>query len=180
MTTIIVDDGFELRPVTPASAQTIFKSIIRSGDHLRRWLPFIENTKSVGDTRRFIKTTIKTPCPKKDMIFEISVNNVFAGLISLKEIDNLNAKAEIGYWLDVNMTGKGIMQRACKALISYSFDELKLNRVWIKTAVGNKKSAAIPVNLGFYFEGIERDGELLNGKFHDLMVYSMLKNEWKQ
>ncbi len=180
MTTIKVDDGLELRPVMPASAQTIFNSIKRSDDHLRQWLPFIENTKSVNDTRRFIKSTIKSSCPKKDIIFEISENNIFAGLISLKEVDKINAKAEIGYWLDVNMTGKGIMHRACKALINYAFDELKLNRVWIKTAVGNKKSAAIPVNLGFYFEGIEKEGELLNGKFHDLMVYSLLKNEWKK
>jgi len=178
MTTIKVDDALEIRPVTPASAQTIFNSIIASGDHLRRWLPFIEKTKSVNDTRRFIKNTIKSSCPKKDMIFEISENRIFAGLISLKEVDQINKKAEIGYWLDVNMTGKGIMIRACRAIINYAFDELKLNRVCIKTAVGNNKSAAIPVNLGFYFEGIERKSELLNDKYQDLMVYSMLKSEW--
>ncbi len=180
MTTIKVDEYLELRPVIPASAQTIYNSIKRSGDHLRRWLPFIENTQSVNDTRRFIKTTIKSTCSKKDMIFEISESNVFAGLISLKEVDRVNGKAEIGYWLDVNMTGKGIMLRACKAVVNYAFDDLKLNRVCIKTAVGNKKSAAIPINLGFYFEGTEREGEFLNGKFQDLMVYSMLKSEWKK
>lgn len=113
------------------------------------------------------------------MIFEIAENNVFAGLISLKEIDNLNAKAEIGYWLDAAMTGKGIMTRSCKALISYAFDELRLNRVCIKTAVANKKSAAIPFSLGFLPEGTERAGELLNNKFKDLLVYSILKHEWK-
>ena len=178
MTTIKVDDDIELRPVKPASAQTIFNSIIASGDHLRRWLPFIENTKSVNDTRRFIKNTLKSSCPKKDLIFEISENRVFAGLISLKEVDRINGKAEIGYWLDVNMTGKGIMIRACRAITDYAFEELDLNRVCIKTAVGNKKSAAIPVNLGFYLEGTEREGEFLNDRFQDLLVYSMLKSEW--
>ncbi len=113
------------------------------------------------------------------MIFEIAENNVFAGLISLKEIDNLNAKAEIGYWLDAAMTGKGIMTRSCKALISYAFDELRLNRICIKTAVANKKSAAIPLSLHFLPEGTERAGELLNNKFKDLLVYSILKHEWK-
>jgi len=177
--TIKVDDKLELRPVTLASAQTIFNSIRRSRDHLQRWLPFVDQTTSVNDTRRFIKTTIKSSCPKKDMIFEIAENNVFAGLISLKEIDHLNAKAEIGYWLDDTMIGKGIMIRSCKALINYAFNELGLNRIFIKIAIGNNKSAAIPLNLGFFPEGTERDGEFLNNKFQDLMVYSMLKHEWK-
>lgn len=179
MIRIKVDEELELRTVTPSAAQTIFNSIKRSKGHLGRWLPFVDLTKSVADTRRFIKNTANSRCTKKDMLFQITVRNDFAGLISLKEIDKLNSKAEIGYWLDAAMVGKGIMSRSCKALVDYAFEELALNRIFIKTAVKNKKSAAIPINLGFSKEGIERDGELLNGKFQDLIVFSILKDEWK-
>ena len=47
----------------------------------------------------------------------------------------------------------------------------------IKTAVGNTKSSAIANNLGFKFEGLERDGELLNGVYIDLEIYSFLKKD---
>lgn len=44
--------------------------------------------------------------------------------------------------------------------------------------VDNKSSSNIPGRLGFKFEGIERQGELLSGGiFTDLAVYSKLKSD---
>jgi ribosomal-protein-serine acetyltransferase len=55
-----------------------------------------------------------------------------------------------------------------------------MNRVQIKVGVKNKKSAAVPKRLNFTFEGIERDGEYLNGVYIDLEVYSVLKRDWNK
>ena len=55
-----------------------------------------------------------------------------------------------------------------------------LNRIEIKCAVGNNKSRAIPQKLQFKQEGILRQAELLNGKFIDLYLYAMLKEEWER
>ena len=122
---------------------------------------------------------LNSSCPKKDEIWEIWYKSQFAGLIGLKEIDRTNNKVEIGYWLDAAMTAKGIMIRACKSLTSFVFNYYNINRVMIKVAVGNEKSIRIPESLGFTFEGLERHGEYLHNRYHDLNVYSMLKHEWK-
>lgn len=175
---IKVDDDIILKKISEVSASRIFNSIHQSRDHLRPWLPFVDQTQSVNDTRNFIKSVQNNKCLKKDMVFEIWHLNEFAGLIALKEIDYANLKVEIGYWLDQQKTGKGIMIRSCKCLIDYVFKELKLNRVSIKIAIGNRKSTAIPLGLDFYQEGIEKNGELINNKFHDLLVFSMLKKDW--
>lgn len=175
---IKVDENIEIRPVSLASAGVIFESIHSSRVHLREWLPFVDGTKSVDDTKNFIKSVLNSNCIKQDEIFEIWYNKTFAGLIGFKEIDRPNSKLEIGYWLDKKMTGKGIMIRAVKKMIEYAFVNLTMNRVMIKVASGNEKSLAIPKKLGFTFEGIERDGEYLNWRFHDLEVYSLLKKEW--
>jgi ribosomal-protein-serine acetyltransferase len=53
-----------------------------------------------------------------------------------------------------------------------------MNRIQIKVAVGNLKSAAIPHRLGLYFEGIERNGEFHTDRYYDLEVFSILKTEW--
>jgi ribosomal-protein-serine acetyltransferase len=53
-----------------------------------------------------------------------------------------------------------------------------MHRVQIRVSVDNLRSKSIPIRLGFKFEGIERDGEFLNGHYTDLEVYSILKNEW--
>lgn len=178
MRKIKVDDELVLKAISLASSRTIFDSINSSRSHLRKWLPFIDQTKSVNDTRSFIKSVLNSNCLKKDLLFEIWHQAEFAGLIALKEIDYANLKLEIGYWLDEGKTGKGIMLRSCQSLISYSFNELNMNRISIKVAIGNEKSTAIPIALDFYQEGIERKGELINNCFNDLLVFSMLKKDW--
>ncbi len=102
------------------------------------------------------------------------------GMIGLHHLDQINRKAEIGYWIAQEYEGKGIMTAACRTIITYAFKELELNRVALCAAVGNHKSRAIPERLGFQEEGIARDGLFVNGKYHDLVYYSLLKHEWKE
>lgn len=175
---IKVDDEIVLKTLSLTSAQTIFNSIDSSRDHLRPWLPFVDQTLTVSDTRNFIKSILNSKATKKDVVFEIWYFDEFSGLIALKEIDYAYLKVEIGYWLDKSKTGLGIMIRSCKTLINYAFKELKMNRISIKVAIGNEKSTAIPMALDFYQEGVERQGELVNGRFKDLVVFSMLKKDW--
>jgi ribosomal-protein-serine acetyltransferase len=51
--------------------------------------------------------------------------------------------------------------------------------VEIQCGEDNHKSRAIPERLGFQQEGIIRDGEFLYDHFHDVVVYGLLKKEWK-
>lgn len=180
MKPIKVDDEIRLKPISFDSAQIIFNSIQISRNHLQPWLPFVDQTRSVNDTQYFIKSVLNTRCMKKDMIFEIWYNQIFAGLIALKEVDHANSKTELGYWLDISKTGRGIMVRSCRAVINYAFNKLNLNRVTVKVAIGNEKSVAIPISLNFYQEGVERHGEMVNGEFRDLIVYSMLRKDWTE
>lgn len=176
---IRVDDEINLRLISLANASLIFNSIYSSRSHLKKWLPFVDATKNETDTRDFIRSVINSKASKQDRVYEIWHKNNFSGLISFKEIDRINNKVELGYWLDSAMTGMGIMTRSVKRLTGYAFTEMKMNRVMIKVAVGNLKSSAIARKLGFTFEGTEREGELLNGRYHDLEIYSMLKKDWR-
>ncbi|MEJ2594489.1 MAG: GNAT family protein [bacterium] len=171
--------GIRLRPLQRTSANMIFQAIDGSRNHLGKWLPFAHHTRSVSDTKRFISMVLDSSCEKKDEIFEIWYQKNFAGLVALKEIDKVNRKSEIGYWLTEEMTGKGIMTSACRLLVDHAFQKMGLNRITIKVASKNEKSKAIPLRLGFRFEGTEKEGELLNGRFTDLEVYGLLKSEWQ-
>lgn len=95
-------------------------------------------------------------------------------------IDWVNRNAMIGYWIAGDYQGKGIMTRACTALISYAFETLRLHRIDIRCATGNAKSCAIPRRLGFSYEGILREAKWLYDHFVDLNVYSMLDREWRE
>ncbi len=171
-----VDKNIRMEAIKLSMAQEIFDTIQRDRNYLKKWLPFVELTEKITDTERFIQSILNQSESKKDEVYSIWFNEEFAGLIGFKETDWLNRKTELGYWLSEKMQGKGIITKCIEKLIRYIFQKLKLNRIQIKIAVGNVKSAAIPKRLGFQFEGIEREGEKHNQKYLDLQVFSLLKN----
>jgi RimJ/RimL family protein N-acetyltransferase len=66
------------------------------------------------------------------------------------------------------------MTEGVRALTTYAFDFWRLDRVEIRVAVGNLRSAAIPQRLGFVEEGVLRQAERHGDCFKDIVVYSML------
>ena len=83
----------------------------------------------------------------------------------------------MGYWLDKEAQGTGLMTRSCSALLEHAFAELDLNRVEIRCAVDNARSRAIPERLGFRLEGQLRQAEWLYDRFVDHAVYGLLARE---
>lgn len=177
---IKVDNDITLHSIRIKSAREIYTCLDGSREFLREWLPFVDNTLSYKDTEEVIKSIKYARGAIKDIVFEVRFREELAGILGLKGIDLVNNKAEIGYWLGKEYTGKGIMTRSCIAAIDYAFEELQLNKLQIKCAVENIRSCNIPKQLGFLFEGIERQGERIRGKYLDLKVYSLLKKEWQR
>lgn len=173
-----IDEGIILKRLQLGSSGVIFKAIDSDREHLRRWLPFVDDTRRAEDTEMFIKSALHTNFPRKDLIYEIWYKHAFTGLIALKEIDGWNKKTELGYWIISKVQGMGIITKSCSALLDISFDQLGMNRVQLKAALGNARSSMVAERLNFRFEGIERAGEQHHGKYLDLMVYSILRKEW--
>lgn len=173
---IIIDNGLELRQLKQSDSKDIFATIDSQREYLGKWLPFVEFTKVLSDTERFVTSVINAPQDRFEYIFTIRKGDEFAGLIGFKDTDSLNHKTEIGYWLSEKHQKQGIATRAVEKLCAFAFENLRINRVQIKCAVGNIPSKNIPKRLGFQLEGTERQGELLSdGTYTDLEIYSKLK-----
>lgn len=168
-------EDISLRPLQREDAKDIYHTIDAQREYLGRWLPFVTYTDSVAFTQKFVDSSVDTD----DKTFTIRKGTAFIGLIGFKATDQGNHKTEIGYWLSQDYQKKGIITRAVDFLCRYAFEELDINRIQIKCAVGNTPSSNIPKRIGFQFEGVERAGELFaDGSFADIEVYSLLKNEY--
>ncbi|MDR2948573.1 MAG: GNAT family N-acetyltransferase [Dysgonomonas sp.] len=173
---IQVSDDIALYPLSVDDIFKIFNTLNNEREYLREWLPFVDTTREVEDTGNYVRYVLQTA----DKQFTIYYNDQFVGLIGFKDTDADNKKIEIGYWLSQNAQGKGIMTQSVSKLVEYAFNEMGMNRIQIKVAVGNNKSRRIPEKLGFQMEGIERDGELLvDNVFTDIAVYSLLRKEYQ-
>lgn len=174
---ILIDESIKLKKLTRSDAHVIFNAIDSNRDHLRKWLPFVDGTKGVKDTQAFVDSIVEGDDFRQE-IFTIWYKTEFCGLLGLKDIDYLNLKVELGYWMVEHMTGKGIVTRSVAKIMELCFTNLDLNRIQIKCGIGNFKSSAIPKRLGYKLEGIERDGERHSYGYIDLEIYSILKREW--
>lgn len=175
---IQIDNNLILQAISQDFAEKIYNTINSQRPYLREWLPFVDTTTDLYDTVSYIDSVLEVDEIQREHVFVIQYRNDFAGIIGFKQTDKANKKTEIGYWLSEVYQGNGIIIRSCKELINFAINNLDINRIQIKVAVGNMKSKRIPQKLGFKFEGIERDGELLANGFTDIEVYSLLKSEF--
>jgi ribosomal-protein-serine acetyltransferase len=172
-----IDKDLELSVLEERHADQVYALIDEARPYLREWLPFIDTSKSVDSTKEFIKKSLKQYADNQGSSLGIWYKGELAGIIGLHWINWDNKYTSIGYWLGERFQGKGIMSRACKALIDHCFDELNLNRIEIRVATGNLKSQAVPKRLGFTHEGILRSAEWINDRYVDHIVYGLLKSD---
>jgi len=178
-----VDDEIELRLLEERHAEEIFAVVDANRAHLRQWLPWVDEEVSANEVKDYIKTMRERFAAFTGLAMGIwqhqSGESRIVGAIGLVNIDLRNSWAEIGYWIDAHAQGRGIVTRSCQALIDYTFDDLKLNRIVIRCAEGNSKSRAIPERLGFKLEGQLRQTIWLYDRFWDALMYGMLASEWR-
>jgi ribosomal-protein-serine acetyltransferase len=151
----------------------------RERAQLREWLPWVDATKSEEDSLSFIRSVLEQFVTNHGFAAGIWAGEGLAGTVGLHRIDWLNRRVEIGYWLAREFQGRGVMTDACRAVVTHLFGELDLHRVEIRCAAGNTKSSAIPRRLGFTLDGTLRGAQFVNGRHHDLLVFGMLKRDWK-
>ena len=176
---IQVDDTISLEFLEEMHAESLLNVVNANRTYLREWLPWVDHMQTVANFTHYIIDTKKRAAAETDFGYAIIIDKNIVGRIGMHHINQQNKIGEIGYWLADGLQGRGIITKSCKALINHGFTELGLNRIEIKCGVGNDKSRAIAEKLQFKPEGILRQAEWLNGKFIDLYLYAMLKEEWQ-
>ncbi|WP_409292654.1 GNAT family N-acetyltransferase [Peribacillus sp. SCS-37] len=175
-----IDDELSLKVLEERDGEKLFALTDRSRSYLKEWLPWLDYTRSVEDSREFIRMTRQGLAENRSLTTGILYKGQMAGAASFHHFDWTHRTTSMGYWLGQEFQGKGIMTRVAAALIQYAFEELGLNRVEIRAAYGNLKSRAIPERLGFMEEGRIRQAEWLYDHFVDHAVYGLLSEDWKR
>lgn len=159
-------------------AEALFALVDANRRYLRAWLPWLDQNTEAGHTRAFICRSREQLAAGNGWSCGLWHRGRLVGVVGLHFVDQANRRSSIGYWLDEGHQGKGLVTRACAALLDRLFGEMGLNLVEIACAVRNRRSRAIPERLHFKREGILRQREWLYDHYVDHVVYSMLATEW--
>ncbi len=175
---IPVRNGLELRLRKESDAEAVFQAIDKNRTYLKQWLPWLDESTTTEDTRKFIRSDIDDFEKKNGLDLGIWYEKQWVGGIGYHGWGGKKRKSSIGYWLSEDCQGKGIMTASVQALVNHGFNEMNLNRIEIRCATENVKSRSIPQRLGFVMEGTLRQAEWLYDHFVDIVVYSTIKDEW--
>jgi ribosomal-protein-serine acetyltransferase len=180
MFSCLVDSNLKLELPEPRHAEEAAALVQRNLEHLRPWMPWAVEGYSVSHAADWIKLSLDAFVKDGTIGALIMLDDKIVGSIGFHDLDTANRHASIGYWIDKQHEGKGIVSRCCRVLINYLFDTMELHRLQINCNVENLRSRAIPERLGFRLEGTLREVEFVDGKFRDWAVYGLLRDEWKK
>lgn len=87
---------------------------------------------------------------------------------------------QIGYVLVPNERGKGYCTEAVQLAVDYLFLSKEIERVQAGTFRDNIASQKVLEKAGFQREGTIRKGLFAWGKWEDVCIYGLLREEWKE
>lgn len=106
-------------------------------------------------------------------------NDKLIGMVNLVNIQWINRNAEFSILLgDKEEWGKGYGKQATAEMLKFGFLERNLERIYLTVDVEHQKAITLYEKLGFKKEGLLRKHHFRKGKYRDVFIYSILKEEY--
>ncbi|MCB9337913.1 MAG: GNAT family N-acetyltransferase [Lewinellaceae bacterium] len=173
-----IDEELSLHLARPELAGPVFAVVDAHRAYLREWLPWVDPTKTEEDTNTFIRESMQHNTNGTRLTTFILSGEEVAGSLGVVLFNRDHKKCEVGYWLREDLQGRGIMTKALACFCEHLFTAKSMNRIEILIASGNERSKGVPKRLGFKMEGVLRQALFMYGKYYNVELYSLLKDEW--
>lgn len=106
-------------------------------------------------------------------------DGVFLGWCAVTRWNPTFRSAALGYCFAEAAWGHGYATEAARAVLSWAFETLDLNRVQAEADTRNAASARVLQKLGFALEGTLREDCVVEGEVSDSWVFGLLRREWQ-
>ena len=170
---IKIRDNLHLRQLRASDIDTHWSAFAKNQAHINRWEDWARTTTREEQVAYLQQCKIRY---ENNQGFACGIwhDDYYVGIITAY-IEN--SHGELSYWLDSNMTGKGIMTQCLNALIEAIFASGYATMLQLVIAIGNTKSQALAERLGFSEAKILHNDVLLRGKLIDRVVYRLYRHE---
>lgn len=176
-----VDEGIALRLVEPRHAEEMFALVDANREHVARWMPWPDHTKSPDDARAYAERSLREFAEHKAVGLSILVDGKIVGGTgwtdwkdSTDALGVRHASADIGYWIAEGFSGKGIVTRCVEALTRHAFEAYDLHRLTIRAEPENERSWKVAERCGYEREGTMRGVCLFRDRWIDHHLYAKI------
>ncbi|HST34904.1 MAG TPA: GNAT family protein [Solirubrobacteraceae bacterium] len=168
--------GYSLRAMHESDLHELHACIERNRDELGKWLRWAQEP-NIESTRGHLLRGLSAEHDGHGLRRAIVSDGAVVGDVGL-DVDRENNAGGIGYWLDRDHRGRGLVGAAVRALVLHGFASLALRRIEIRTDVENRASRAVAERLGFQLEGVLRQSyRVSESLYSDDAVYAMLASD---
>ena len=175
----LTDGVVLLRPYEGGDVEHFYQAARESIAEGSLWMPWCHADYSIEESRAWIES--RPEAWEKGIDYEFAIinarDNTFLGGCSLNHSDRINCRAALGYWVRTSRTKQGIATAAVNLLIQFGFNRLKLNRIEITAAVGNKASQRVAEKVRAKREGILRNYMVVRDRVYDMVVFSLIPED---
>ncbi|AEV32596.1 acetyltransferase, ribosomal protein N-acetylase [Owenweeksia hongkongensis DSM 17368] len=98
----------------------------------------------------------------------------YIGLLTIKEIEISVCRGEIGYSILKEHWRKGYGKEAAARVLQYAFEDINLHTVFAMISPQNEGSQRIVRGMGMMQEAHFKDIHFFEGKFYDLLQFSII------
>jgi ribosomal-protein-alanine N-acetyltransferase len=112
-----------------------------------------------------------------DLLLEFRDSGSLIGLVSL--VHREPSQGQIGWALHGAHRGRGYATEAAISLTKYAFETVGLHRVHADTAIDNVTSWRVMERIGLRREGVQRESCLVDGLWHDMVLYGVTVDDWE-
>ncbi|KHD26798.1 ribosomal-protein-alanine acetyltransferase [Vibrio caribbeanicus] len=177
------DGDVTVRTAEPTDGKLISDYFTANRSHLKPWEPKREPafyTES-GWTQRLIKLNeLHRMGLGYYLLILDTESGEMLGTISFSNISRFPFHAcNVGYSLGQCAQGRGVMSRALKLAVRYMFSIQNIHRIMASYMPRNQRSEAVLNRLGFKREGFAKDYLLIDGKWEDHNLTSLINPNWK-
>lgn len=160
----------------PALAEVVFRTVDEDRERLARFLPWVDLTLEVGDTLAYLRRTEEEWVLGQGFDYHLirAADGQYLGNLGLHTISWAHARAEIGYWIAAAHEGRGYVTEAVATLEQAAF-AAGFERLEIRCAPPNQRSAAVAARLGYLLEGVLHGDVIERGRRRDTMIFAKLR-----
>jgi ribosomal-protein-serine acetyltransferase len=172
-----------LRPYRADDAEQVFAAIDESRDHLRPWVTWVDNNRSVDDVRDYCIRSQASWLLRTELalgIFDLAGGQYIGGT-GLHDPDWELRAFEIGYWLRMTAVGRGYATESTRLLADFALSCLHARRVTLRCDARNDASRRVAERAGFIMEGRLRNVSTApDGSVRDDLVYGIVPGDLEQ
>jgi [ribosomal protein S5]-alanine N-acetyltransferase len=176
-----------LRPLEPADGDAWRDVRRRNRDWLEPWEPMPEpgSPDLLRDASAFRARCASAARQRHlDTAHPLGIflhDGALAGEINLSGIQRGPFQsAHVGYWIDQDQAGQGLVPEALVLVLRLAFEELSLHRVEIAIVPRNQASRRVVEKLGLREEGTARHYLQIRGRWEDHVRYGITTDEWDE